>query len=229
MLICRDPGLLFVKTMKTAGSSIEIALGPLLREGDLATPLDPSEESQRPGRNVRRAVRSMVRTLRERSDGAVRARYPHHGHDVAATYLANEIEGCRAFCVERNPYDKAVSAFHFVYDRHNRRITDPGQQFEEFCKSARLPSFSNFDMYTRDGELVVERVLQYDRLEREFSEVLDSFGIAGVSLGDKKAKAGVRPKLDLSTYYGADYERPAARLVESTFAREFAFFGYQRT
>lgn len=127
MLICREPGLLFIKTMKTAGSSIEIALGPALRDGDLATPLWPQEERQRPGKTVRRAVRRMVRALRERSDGAVRARYPHHGYDVAAKYLSAEIEGCRAFCVERNPYDKAVSAFHFVYDRYNRPVTDPGQ------------------------------------------------------------------------------------------------------
>lgn len=67
------------------------------------------------------------RATRGSAHGAVRARYPHHGYDVAAKYLSAEIEGCRAFCVERNPYDKAVSAFHFVYDRYNRPVTDPGQ------------------------------------------------------------------------------------------------------
>lgn len=229
MLICRDPGLFFIKTMKTAGSSIEIALGPLLKEGDLATPLYPDEERARPGRNVRRAVRRMVATLRERSDGALRARYPHYGYEVAAAYLPDEIRGCYSFCVERNPYDKAISAFHFVYSRHNRRITDLGQQFEEFCKSARLASFSNFEMYTRDGELVVDRVLQYDKLHAQFAEVVKHLGADGVSLEGKSAKAGVRPKLDLSAYYGPNYERPAAKLVEAVFAREIEFFGYRKT
>ena len=228
MLICREPGLLFIKTMKTAGSSIELALSAHLREGDLASPLDPDEERARPGPAAQRAVRRMTRTLRERGDGRLRVRYPHHGHDIARTYLSREIAGCYAFCVERNPYDKAVSAFHFVSHRHDRAITDPPAQFEAFCKSARLASFSNFDMYTRDGTLVVDRVLQYDRLQAEFAEVMDHLGMTGISLGGQRAKSGLRPKIDLAAYYGDDYERPAARLVEAAFAREIAFFGYRR-
>ena len=228
MLIVRSSGLLFIKTMKTAGSSIEIALSTLLQDGDLASPLDPEEEHARPGPYVRRAVRRMVATLRTRGNGALRVRYPHHGHDVAATYLPDEISGCYAFCVERNPYDKAVSAFHFVCARHNRPITDQPRQFETFCRSPRLASFSNFDMYTRDGALVVDRVLQYDRLDADFAALMDTFGIKEITLGSQRAKSGLRPELDLAAYYGADYERPAARLVEAAFAREFAFFGYRR-
>ena len=228
MLIIRSSGLLFIKTMKTAGSSIEIALSALLQDGDLASPLEPEEERARPGRKVRQAVRQMVGALRERGGGALRPRYPHHGYDVAATYLPEEIAGCYAVCVERNPYDKAVSAFHFVRARHNRPITDTPQQFEAFCRSKRLASFSNFKMYTRDEKLVVDRVLQYDRLDIEFAEVMDHLGIAGISLVNQKAKSGLRPKLDLAAYYGADYERPAARLVEAAFSREFDLFRYQR-
>ena len=227
MLICRAPGLVFIKTMKTAGTSIEIALSARLREGDLASPLDPDEERARPGPAPRRAVRRMVRTLRERSDGTLRVRYPHHGHDVARTYLSDKIAGCLAFCVERNPYDKAVSAFHFVAHRHNRPITDTPRQFEAFCRSPRLAAFSNFDMYTRDGALAVDRVLQYDRLDIEFAEIMDRLGITDLALGDRSAKTGLRPALDLAAYYGAGYDRPAARLVEATFAREISFFGYR--
>ena len=228
MIIARSLGLLFIKTMKTAGTSIEIALSPYLQDGDFASPLEPDEEQQRSGKNVRRAVRNMTRTLRMRSNAEEKIRYPHHGFDVAEKYFSEEIDGCHAFCVERNPYDKAVSAFHFLYHRRNRPITDTRIQFAEFCQSPRLASFSNFDMYTRDGELVVNEVLEYDKLDRQFSALMGRKGINDPALNSKTAKAGLRPRLDLDIYYGVDYELSAARLVEHAFAREFEFFGYER-
>ena len=58
MIICQEHKLVFVKTKKTAGTSIEIALGRLLKAGDFASPLDPDEEKLRPGK--RPIVKSSV-------------------------------------------------------------------------------------------------------------------------------------------------------------------------
>jgi len=226
MLICNDPSFVFVKTMKTAGTSIEIALSSLLKRGDMTSPLEPDEEKQRPGKAPRMAARLLVRTLREKSDGAVRGRYPHHGYKVAQTYLADQISGRYSFCVERNPYDKAISAFHFVASRRGTKITDVTQQFEGFCKSKRLASFSNFHMYADEGGLHVDRVLQYSNLADEFDEVMQYLKVSDVSLANIKAKTGLRPKLDLSAYFGTDFDLPAANLVEEAFVKEIEFFGY---
>lgn len=170
----------------------------------------------------------MVRTLRARSEGAIRARFPHHGFDVAKTYLGDEIVGCYSFCVERNPYDKVVSGFHYVHKRQGRGIVDLAAQFKNYCRSPWLRAFSNIDMYYCDGAFLVDRVLQYDKLDEEFAQVIEHLNIPDITLSTIKAKAGLRPKLELRAYYGDQFDNEAAKLVEETFAREFKVFGYTK-
>jgi hypothetical protein len=226
MIICQEHKLVFVKTKKTAGTSIEIVLGRLVKAGDFASPLYPDEEKLRPGKNV--IVKSSVARLRERSDGAVRARNPHLGFQVAKDFLADEIEGCFSFAVERNPWDKALSAFYFWMLRRGRKIDDPHSMFEEFCLSEALSFFSNKAMYADDGGLIVDLVLQYDTLGAEFEALMTDADVPDTNLDGINAKGTIKPKIkNLADFYGDQYDLPAAKAVQSVFAGEIELFGYQ--
>lgn len=223
MMILRDPGLVFIKTKKTGGTSIEIALGQHLKKGDFASPLTPEEEAQRKGK--RPIVRDSVRLLRERSNGEVRARQPHNGLDVVNGYLSDLAEGCTSFCVERNPWDKAVSAFYFWMHQRGIEVTKPQQMFARFCQK-QLNFFSDFRLYSIDGNIAVDRVLRFENLADDLSAFLAEQGLDGVTIGAVRAKSGIRKSRGFDVYYGEDWSHPNVDRVAEVFAAEIDAFGY---
>jgi hypothetical protein len=225
MIICQEHRLVFVKTKKTAGTSIEIALGRLLKVGDFASPLYQDEEKLRPGKEA--IVKKSVARLRERSNYTVRARNPHLGFKVAKDFLTDEIEGCFSFAVERNPWDKALSAFYFWMSRRGNAVKDPHSMFENFCLSEALSFFSNEAMYCEDNGLIVDLVLQYDTLGTEFQRLMTDAGIPETNLDGINAKGSVKPMIkNMADFYGDQYDLPAAKAVQSIFASEIELFGY---
>ncbi len=224
MMILREPKLVFIKTKKTGGSSIEITLGQLLRAGDFASPLTREEESLRRGK--RKIVLNSVKMLRERGGGKIRVRNPHAGIEIVNGYLSDLADGCTRFCVERNPWDKAVSAFYFWMHQRKTEITNPTEQFARFCR-AQLRYFSDFHLYSEEGQIAVDRVLQYDNLQEEFDSFLKSLGIGGVSLSGVRAKSGIRQSSRFEQFYGEDWSFNTVERVADVFRKEIDVFGYQ--
>lgn len=223
MIILREPKLVFIKTKKTAGSSIEMALSPKLKEGDFATPFNKEGESQRPGKQI--IVRRSVQLLRDRAKGEVQARYPHNGISVVNRFLADIAEGCSSFCVERNPWDKAVSAFYFWMHQRGTQINDASVLFQKFCKT-RLKFFSDFQLYSEGGDIAVDRVLRYENLDTELAQVVDGYGLGDVSLGEKRWNSGIRKTQQFDVFYGSNWDSEAVDLVANVFRREIDAFGY---
>lgn len=222
MMIVHSRKFVFVKTKKTAGTSIECALAPYLRPGDLASPLVEHDAK------IRRYSKEFVRILRER-DGNIRARNPHLPTSVITDHFKLETEGYFRFCVERNPWDKALSAFFFWISRHPvpRGKTDE-ENFMEFAQSERLNFFSDYELYMRDDTPLVDRVLRYENLAEEFADVVDGLGLPNVKISGVRAKGDIRPEFSrsLERFYGPGIDNSAAKRVEAVFAREIAHFGY---
>lgn len=224
MIISHSRKFIFVKTKKTAGTSIECALAPYLTKGDLASPLIEHETRVRP------MSRAFVRLLREK-DNSIRARNPHLPITVISDHFREETNGYYSFCVERNPWDKAISAFFFWT---SRRPYDPAQSdvanFVDFTLSRRLGFFSNYDMYMKNDAPQVDRILRYETLAEDFAEVTAKLGLPGATLADVRAKGDIRPKSSrsLAKFYGTDFDNAAAKRVQDVFAREIAYFGYEK-
>jgi len=222
MIISHSHKFVFVKTKKTAGTSIECALAPHLEPGDLASPLVEHEAK------YRRFSKDFVRTLREK-DSTIRARNPHLPASVLSEHFKAETKGYFSFCVERNPWDKAISAFFFWISKHPvDQSKSQEDNFMEFAQSPRLGFFSDFESYMADGKPQVDRILSFENLADEFSTVTALIGLPQVTIGAIKAKGEIRPKNTqaLERFYGADMNNPAAQRVQSVFAREIEYFGY---
>jgi hypothetical protein len=201
MIISHRHRFIFVKTFKTAGTSIEVFLsrhcGPL----DVLTPIDPPVEGHEPRNHLE-----------------------FFNHIAAAQ--VRDIVGPRVwddyfkFCVERNPWDKTLSYYHMMNQRQGGTWT-----FEQFLEGDDFPV--NHPKYTEPGDagrIIVDRVLHYERLDEELAGVFRDLRIPfGGSLG-VHAKSEYR--MDRRPYREV-YTAPQAERVAQIFAQERALHGYE--
>ena len=222
MIISHQHRFVFVKTRKTAGTSIEVLLGKIAGPDAVVTPIDPPVAGHNP-RNYRIA-RSKPRRLASWVRHPTRdpRRLPEYYNHMTArgirSYLgAERWDSYYKFCFERNPWEKAVSRYYFAKGRGEFDGT-----FREFVLTAGdLPS--DFDIYSIDGaNVAVDFVGRYEHLADDLRQVLDRLGIdQEVSLS--REKGNFRPA-DATVDTMFDDEMSAR--IEAAFAREIRAFGY---
>jgi len=188
VIISHERRFIFLKTRKTAGSSIESLLRDHLGPDDTICSLQGYRNDTgrwNPLPEIRRAPSGpeLRLTLNQWRKG--KRYYPHMpawrvreraGRDVWDSYFT--------FCFERDPWDKLVS-FYWWRTHH---LDDP-PDFDTFVRTT--PGLSAWDQYTIDGQIAVDFVGRYEHLEEDLALVLDRVGIdAPVQL--ERLKAGVR-------------------------------------
>jgi len=188
---------IFLKTSKTAGTSIEIALSQLCGERDVITPISPEDEKIRQRLGFRGPQNYLApladygpRDLGRLLVGRRKARFYNHmsareilqhvGRDVWDSYYK--------FCFERNPWDRVISYYYWRYR------SEPRPDLAAFVASeipARL-RLSGFALYTLDGEIAVDRVCRYEDLAGELARIRARLGVAQ-ELTLPRAKSSLRP------------------------------------
>jgi hypothetical protein len=229
MIVSHEHRFIFVKTRKTAGTSIETYLSSRCGAQDIVSPVKPPEPGHVP-RNYRglfnpwpeirasggrRTFRTLSQLVRRRRFLGLLPAY------VLRSRLPRETwDGYFKFCVERNPWDKVVSGFHFQAQERGMRLS-----FEEFLASRRLFGLSDFRMYTdpTDGRPIVDRILRFEALDRELGEVLERLGLPWNGALGVRAKSGFRRD---RRPYAELYDEPGRRRVAEVFVREIALLGY---
>jgi hypothetical protein len=128
MIISYKYRFIFIKTAKTAGTSIEVFLSPLCGEQDVFTPFSEPEDGHTP-RNFKGKF-SLARDLRQKcrflgQKKSLRAFWPirevllqyakgvRYYHHIPAWQVKNRLpqdiwQQYFKFCVERNPFDKVL-------------------------------------------------------------------------------------------------------------------------
>jgi len=190
----------FIKTRKTAGTSIEVFLSQVCASDDILTPIEPHVEP-----HVARNCEGFYNHIAAHE---VRRRI---GSDVWRSYYS--------FAVERNPWDKTLSYYHMMNHLKGGTLTfDDYLAGGDFCV--------DHPAYTEPGRpqaLMVNRVLRYENLQQELAEVFRRLGIPYTG------SLGVNAKSEYRTNrrpYREVYTAAQARLVEGAFAREIELFGY---
>lgn len=230
MIVSHEHKFIFIKTRKTAGTSIEVALSAIAGDDAIVTPITPPEPGHQPrnwqgrfnplpelvDRYVRRepslerwTARATARNLRGR-----RRYYNHIPASIVRDRLGPRIwDGYFTFCFERDPWEK-VRSWYFYASRDN-----PDRlPFEEWALVRDLPS--DWNKYTIRGEVAVDYVGQYARLEDDLRHALGQVGISDVP-ALPRAKGQIRPAQERPTITPAIDER-----IRSVFAEEIRHFGY---
>ncbi|HKA06102.1 MAG TPA: hypothetical protein VKD71_02510 [Gemmataceae bacterium] len=200
MIISHKYRFIFVKTLKTAGTSIEVFLSQHCGPLDVVTPIFPHLEPHVP--------RNDDGYFNHISAAEIRSRV---GPDVWRNYFK--------FCVERNPWDKTLSYYHMMNVRQGG-----GLSLDQFLAGNDFPV--NHPKYTDPLDalrVIVDRVLSYERLTEDIGRVFRDLGIPFEGSLGVNAKSEYRT--DRQPYWEV-YTPAQAYRVATVFAQERRLHGY---
>jgi len=226
MIISHKYRFIFIKTRKTAGTSIEIFLARHCGDEDVVTPIHPPVAGHTP-RNyqglwnplpgLRRYPKHRRKVLH-----ALRLRRKFYNH-IPAQLLRLRIpqaiwDDYFIFSVERNPWDKALSHYAMINERAGGNLS-----FDDYLAQGFFPT--DFDLYTdEEGRLLVDEVLRYETLNEELARVFAKLGVPF------EGDLGVRAKSDYRSDrrpYREVYDDRQREIIARAFAREIEMFGYR--
>jgi len=226
MIINHRYKFIFLKTTKTAGTSIEIALSKYCSPEDTVTPIFVEDEQTRAELGYQGPANYLIPYGQySRLDWcqlvATRRRLKFLNHSPAAhvqQYVEPSIWNTYfKFSVERNPWDKLVS---YYYWEHRGTPTMP---IDEWVRRGKGNRMKGFDIYSLDGDVVADKVLRYEFLKQDLDEVTDRLGLPD-RLELVRAKGGFRSDRRHYREVLGDEER---RKVATVYAREIALMGYE--
>ena len=230
MIVSHEHKFIFLKTKKTAGTSIELALTELCGSDDVITPLTEIDEAQaRRRRAARRIGGCMAGGDRSgRCSSAAGSSSPPPITASTITCLRRKPARCIddkvwrsyfKFAFDRNPWDRQVSFYHHRY----RNETAP-PTFASFMHEDARARIDNYDIYSIDGDVAVDFVGRY-RESGGRSASLRSVTSASASSAElPRAKTNFRR----STLPYRDYYDDETRgIVARWYAREIELLDYE--
>jgi hypothetical protein len=195
MIVSHKHKFIFIKTTKTAGTSVEIALSKFCGPDDIITPISPEDEEKRqalgfPGPQHYLAPFSDYQLSDYR-------RFLFRGKRKKQFYNhmpASEIMQCiepdiwnryYKFCFERNPWDRFISSYYWRCKSGFRPAV------KEFIAAGALPRLrrGGAGLYRVDDQVVVDDVYRFENLAEELQIICARLGISGqIELPRTKAK-----------------------------------------
>ncbi|MBZ2188703.1 sulfotransferase family protein [Alcanivorax sp. JB21] len=186
MIVCHKYKFIFLKTNKTAGTSVEVALSRFCSEDDIVTHLSEEEERERVASGgVPSSLYLAPWTAYHPGDWwrrLVKGRYKHtyYNHIPAQKLKARldpEIwDSYLKFCVVRNPWDRVISQYFWRY----RDIAEERRpSLDKFLDSTHARSLvrKGYELYTIGGKVVVDRICRYEHLEEDLEALRQELGL----------------------------------------------------
>lgn len=215
MIVSHRHKFIFLRTEKTAGSSLTQALRGLLSPDDLRG-------------GEKRPAWAKYSPIHH---GALKLWFPDvfglHVHATAAQ--ARRVIGAKLFdsyykfAIERNPWERQVSLYTHREWKKGNENTDFDRDMQsiwyrntEYCK------LNNWAIYAIGGEIVVDKMMRYETLDRDVAELYEKLGVtAPAQMPRLRAYSPNRP------HYSNYYSEATRDLVASWYAREIDALGYQ--
>lgn len=237
-LILHSRKLIFLRTRKTASTSLEYALLPFLDRKDFVSTSSGWNPDGHPWwRTTHQATDNpREQEWKEFLLGVGALRFSIYKHEPAAgvrTAVGNRVwRSYFKLSVERHPYDRLISMWQWRYrDRPEKPSLPHFVRFLEKVKASddqwrgrgtKWQLYSNWPIYTIDDRVVADHVIRWENLEDELAAILPEFGIEGVELGDHKRRfrdPSATPEALLT---------PALKArVSKLYRPEFTTFGYE--
>ena len=143
---------------------------------------------------------------------------------------ADRFESFYKFSFVRNPWDKAVSQFHYMKTRPDLRMlmgVRPWTTFRKYLRILRkhhnrhVQSYEQWRFVCReDGELMVDFLGRFESLEEDFRKVASAIGLDDVTLPHSMKTKKRRP-------YTEYYDRGSADIIAEIYARDIELLDYR--
>jgi hypothetical protein len=224
MIISHSREFIFIKSAKTAGTSLETALSNFCSGDDVVTPLgdyefnkDPSGRWQHKTMNAGKFEQhDWATTIRDKMDPKVWDRY-------------------FKFSIARNPWDRVVSLFTWKSRNKTRPSTRPhifqkiaNKNDELETARAAFRDFllsdweTNDRFYLVDDQLCVDFVLKYENLDEDIETLRSRLGLPPLEL--PRLKSGFRKN---GIHYSEYYDDTTRALVGERHRNDLLLFGYR--
>jgi len=230
MIISHEHKFIFLKTRKTAGTSIEIALSRFCGEEDMITPIGREDKlrenlSPRGAQNFQYAAEDGRNSQGERQISCYNHMPAKRVRDLIGTKIWDEYF---KFCFERNPWDKAISMYFW---RTRKREPRP-LSLLEFLRSENdkneMPNgkgskLSNFGIYSIGGDLAVDHVGLYEDLDSELERIVTLLNVPEKIELPRARGTHREDRRHYREIMGQEERSIVARIC----AREIVHFGYR--
>ncbi|MFK7830588.1 MAG: hypothetical protein AB8B57_12500 [Congregibacter sp.] len=228
MIVSHKHRFIFVKTHKTAGSSLETALGRECADDDIVSHMEdniatgiPRNYGPTSGLGSSYKRHKLLRKMVSRHSSLLGEYYYEHmpawrirelvGSDIWESYFT--------FCFERNAWDKTVS--YYLWKKHGQGRAMPS--FEDYItrKAHRLPVDS--PLYCNNEGVMVDRVFEFRNISAALQELRERLEL-NLPEPLPREKTGVATeRKHYSEYYNPQSRKHIARL----FHREIEIMGYR--
>lgn len=229
MIISHRYKFIFLKTNKTAGTSIEIALSKVCGPQDIITPIEPKDERIRQSLGYRGPQNYLLPfTAYTLSDWRFCLQQKRRKRKFVNHMPARRVRPLVApevwntyykFCFERNPWDRMISLYYW------RHKSEPRPSIADFVDSEapQLLKQKGYGVYTIDNQVVVDRVCAFEDIPGELETLRTHLGIEE-SLELPNAKSSFRK--DKRHYRDLMGEKEKIKVSE-LFQDEIRLIGYQ--
>ena len=183
MIISHKYKYIFIKTTKTAGTSVEISLSRFCGKDDVITPLRVKDERLRKQHGVKPQNFTRPLKVTEYSKGdwwrllsqRTQPTRPQFWNHITAAQIKARIPSAiwnsyYKFCFVRNPWDRAISRYFWNIEK-----TGSQESLDESLRN-NDPN-SNFDIYAIDGQIAMDFVGKYEALVTDLSKVCQELNI----------------------------------------------------
>lgn len=203
---------IFLKTRKTAGTSIELALARVCGPDDTITSLSPQDEEERAAAGIRGPQNFEAPPLHRRAFNHMPAKMARRavGPRVWRRYFT--------FSVERNPWDAVVSAYFWSFR------DKPAPSFDDWARGPQVDNLAkNSQMYRIRGEIAVDRILRYETLNDEIATLWRDLRLPDTP-AMPHAKSSSRPR---EADYRSMYTDASRERVRTAFLGAITDLGYE--
>jgi hypothetical protein len=222
MIVSHRHRYIFIKTRKTAGTSIEIALSAHCGPDDIMSPISKEDELVRrglgypgPQHHLKTPGEYTLRDWWDRLRGEQPRRFYNHAPaSVVKAMVGGEVwDSYFKFCFDRNPFDKAISKYYWTTKR--KKHPPDMNQWLQNCPTYKI---SNWDMYSLEGDVAMDFVGRFEHLQDDLQQAFGRIGLQGApelprtKTGTRKSRAHYRDLLTDETRQRL--ERDCAREIE---------------
>lgn len=211
MIVSHKHRFVFLKTRKTAGTSLEIALSRHCGPDDIITPIADADET------LRKDFGGKGPQNFEPLSGG-RPAFSHMQASAVRRLVGAEVwDGYFKFAVERNPWDLVASSYRYGMRHPGRTAT-----LSDFVRRPhRIEKLAkNQQIYRLGGEIAVDRVCLFESLVPDLAEVCDLVGLPHLELPHAKLSPDRR-------HYRELYEPSDVEVVRRVFSDTIDTFGYE--
>ena len=229
MIISHKHKFIFLKTSKTAGTSIEIALSKFCGKDDIITPISKEDERLRTNLGYRGPQNyqfscsdynlmdymNYIFKFRKRRKKEF---YNHiNSKEIKKTIHNSCWDNYYKFCFERNPWDKVVSQYYW-------KTTEPRPSIEEFLQSRHLAGLKKrgFNIYTINKNISLDKVYKFEELNDSLSHIKRVLNLPeNIILPKAKSKYRLDKK-----HYSEMFNNNEKNVIKSKFEEEIKLFNY---